>query len=83
MLKKLLVATAALGFSGLALATFSTEQLEALRPRWLQELVGGGRSEPQAATTRIAETGPNPGTNPATQNDAPDRPARARRARRG
>ena len=80
-----LVGSLALALSGAALATFSTEQLEALRPKWLEDLVGGGRSAPSAPTSVAEATGAgsNPGSNPETGSEASDRPARIRRARRG
>jgi len=75
-----MVGALALALSGVALATFSTEQLAALRPRGLE---GRGRSgeAPSAASSRALEgAGANPGPPHGGEGEASERPARARGA---
>jgi hypothetical protein len=79
----------ALALSGAALATLTPDQLATLRPGRLRGPKDTAGPQPPPATTTPL---PNPGSTPAGRNpagsggsaDAPtDRPARARRARRG
>lgn len=79
----------ALALSGTALATLTPGQLATLRPRRLRGPKDGANPQPPGASTTPL---PNPDSTPAGRNpagsggsaDAPaDRPARARRARRG
>jgi hypothetical protein len=77
-----MVGALALALSGVALATFSAEQLASLRPRWLEGLARSGETEPAASSPALQEAGANPGPNPGGEGEAPDPPARARGARR-
>jgi hypothetical protein len=77
-----MVGALALALSGLALATFSSEQLETLRPAWLRRREPRDR-QPPATAGAVGEPSGNPGPAEEEEAEAPDPPARARGAPRG
>jgi hypothetical protein len=75
-----MVGALALALSGLALATFTPDQLATLRPRWLALRGSTAASGSPTSTAAIPEPNTNPVTGRGSESEQPDRPARARGA---
>ncbi len=75
-----MVGALALALSGLALATFTPDQLATLRPRWLALRGSTAASASPTSTAAIPEPNANPVAGRGSESEPPDRPARARGA---